>query len=180
VIRRTLAASRSLAEEPNVRVRCLSVAVLAFVLASIGAARADATLAPADEYFGRFNLSVLGIANAIRDSGSRLDNGADPHDVIAGPLAFATDAMHAWEARYPSDPWIARDLLALETVYLKVQTDDGLRLAARTEAWLVADFPQAEQCAKARLLLADATGSQPSAQHSAWERFAALRLPPRY
>jgi hypothetical protein len=171
---------RSLAEEPNVRVRSMSVAVIAVLIACVSVARADATLAPADEYFGRFNMSVLGIANAIRDSGTRLDNGADPKDVIAGPLAFATDAMHAWEAQYPSDPWIARDLLALETVYLKVQTDEAFRLASRTEAWLVADFPQAEQCAKARAMLADAGGGQPSAQRNAWERFAALRLPPRY
>ena len=36
-------------------------------------------LAPADEYFGRYNLSVLGIANNIRDAGTRIDTGGDIH-----------------------------------------------------------------------------------------------------
>jgi hypothetical protein len=153
----------------------------AFFAASIAPAFAqDATLAPADESFGRFNLSVLGIANSIRDSGARIDAGADPHALIVGPLAFATDAMHAWESRYPSDPWLAKDLLALETVYLKIPTDDALRLATRTETWLLTDFPASPQVAKARALLiaANASVAPPAATATdAWERFAALRVP---
>ncbi len=158
------------------RVRFVYAALVLVFAASSRVALADATLAPADENFGRFNFSVLGIANAIRDSGTRLDAGADPHDVVAGPLAFATDAIHAWEARYPADPWIAKDLLALEVAYLKISTDDGFRLASRTEAWLVTDFPQSPQSAKARALLAEVQPA--SAPANAWERFAALRLPP--
>jgi hypothetical protein len=157
-------------------------ALAIFFIASAGPALAqDATLAPADENFGRFNLSVLGIANAIRDSGARIDGGTDPHALLSGPLAFATDAMHAWEERYPADPWIAKDLLALETVYLKIPTDDALRLASRTEAWLIADFPASPYVAKARALLdaASATAAAPAqaAPVNAWERFAALRVP---
>ena len=144
------------------------------------AVAADATLAPADEYFGRFNLSVLAIANSIRDSGSRIDAGAEPRDVISGPLAFATDAMHAWEGRYPNDPWIAKELFALEGVYLKVPTDDAFRLASRTEAWLLTDFPTSAYVARARTLLADATSGGIAAARAplgAWERFASLRVP---
>jgi len=159
-------------------------AVGAILLASVLPAYAqDATLAPADESFGRFNLSVLAIANTIRDAGTRLDSGADARAIVSGPLSFVTDAIHAWETRYPSDPWIAKDLLALETVQLKVTGDDGMRLASATEAWLLADFPNSPETAKARNLLAGATPSIPpqSAPSNAWERFAALRvpLPPR-
>jgi hypothetical protein len=159
----------------------LGTCAVAFLASIVPAVAADATLAPADEYFGRFNLSVLAIANSIRDCGARLDAGADPRDVIAGPLTFATDAMHAWEARYPSDPWIAKDLLALETVYLKIPSDAGARLASRTEAWLVADFPESAQAARGRDLLAQAPDVAPASPANAWERFAALRvpLPPR-
>ncbi len=154
-------------------------ALALFFIASAGPALAqDATLAPADESFGRFNLSVLGIANSIRDSGARIDGGTDPHALLTGPLAFATDAMHAWEQRYPSDPWIAKDLLALETVYLKIPTDDALRLASSTAAWLCADFPASPYVAKARALLDAATvAAAPTPAMNAWERFAALRVP---
>jgi hypothetical protein len=150
-------------------------------------------LAPADEYFGRYNLSVLGIANNIRDAGSRIELGGDIHVMMSGPLTFATDAIKSWEDQYPSDPWIARDLLALEAVYLKVPTDECFRLAGQTEAWLLADYPNTIYAAQARKQLADATPApsyqpvvvrrvQPSIPSYAipWERYAALRAPLGY
>ncbi len=170
---------------------------LAFCIAAFTAAVAPAMaqesargLAPADEYFGRFNLSVLGIANTIRDAGARVDSGADPRSMLSGPLSFVTDAVKDWEQKYPADPWIAKDLLALETVYLRVPTDDGFRLASQTEAWLIADYPKTNEAAKARVQLASyRAGGVPAQQAhpgipsyaTPWERFAALRvpLPPR-
>jgi hypothetical protein len=107
-------------------------------------------LAPADEYFGHYKLSVLGIANTIRDAGARIDSGSDPHSMLTGPLSFVTDAIKDWEQQFPSDPWIAKDLLALEAVYLRVPTDEGFRLASQTEAWLVADYPSTESAGRGR------------------------------
>ena len=163
---------------------------MAFLMAAMAALMLPAGaqdlsgLAPADEYFGRYNLSVLGIANSIRDAGARIDAGGDARAMTTGPLAFAGDAMKAWEQQYPSDPWIARDLLALESVYLKIPTDDGFRLASQTEAWLIADYPDTTYANKARVQLANAAGTpmRPVAQvlpsyAQAWERFAALRVP---
>lgn len=164
------------------RIRLLLCAA-AFMLLARPVVAQDALvgLAPADEYFGRFNLSVLGIANAIRDAGVHLDTGADARAIVDGPLAFATDAIRAWEAKYPADPWIAKDLLALENAYLKVPTDDGLRLASKVEAWLLADYPRSEYAARGRAQLAG-SASFPAAtagpEVSPWERFAALRSLP--
>jgi hypothetical protein len=160
-------------------------ATLAPALAQDSALRG---LAPADEYFGRYNLSVLGIANHIRDAGTRIDTGSDVRAMINGPLAFATDALRAWEQQYPSDPWIAKDLLALEAVYLKVPNDDCFRLASQTEAWLVADYPNTMYAALGRRQLAESAnaGYQPMqtagrswlpSYATPWERFAALRVP---
>ena len=148
-------------------------------------------LAPADEYFGRYNLSVLGIANHIRDAGTRIETGSDIRTMLSGPLAFATDAIKAWEDQFPSDPWIAKDLLAMEAVYLKVPTDECFRLASQTEAWLLADYPNTIYAAQGRKQLADAasppmnqpivmlTALRPSIPSYAtpWERYAALRIP---
>jgi len=133
----------------------------AFCIAAFAAAMAPALaqdslqgLAPADEYFGRFNLSVLGIANTIRDAGARMDSGGDARAMLSGPLSFVTDAMKDWEQKYPTDPWIAKDLFALEVVYLRVPTDEGFRLATQTEAWLIADYPDSEYAGKGRSELA--------------------------
>jgi hypothetical protein len=166
----------------------LAVLALAFALpAAPVCAQGLSSLAPADEYFGHYRLSVLGIANSIRDSGKRIDEGnAGP--TIDGPLMFATDAIRAWERQYPRDPWIARDLLAMLVVYLRVRTPRGLDLARSTEAWLVADYPNAPEASEAQIVLADATsdgGFRPSGYAmlrssgggDAWERFAALRAP---
>jgi hypothetical protein len=111
-------------------------------------------LAPADEYFGHYKLSVLGVANTIRDAGARIDAGTDPRSILNGPLSFVTDAIKDWESQYPADPWISKDLLALETVYLHVPTDEGFNLATQTESWLVADYPNSENAANGRSELA--------------------------
>jgi hypothetical protein len=164
----------------NVRIALCMVALLA-VTAPALAQDALRGLAPADEYFGRFNLSILGVANTIRDAGNRIDAGADPHEMIAGPLFFATDALHDWEKKYPADPWIPKELLALESVYLRVPTDDGAKLATQTESWLANDYPDSAYAAQGRGQLASApVAAAPAAipsYASAWERFAALRVP---
>jgi hypothetical protein len=164
----------------------LAVLALAFALpAAPVCAQGSSSLAPADEYFGHYRLSVLGIANAIRDSGNRIDEGK-VGPTLDGPLTFVTDALRAWERQYPRDPWIARDLFAMQLVYLRVHTPRGLELARATEAWLVGDYPNAPEASDAQIALADVTGGnefRPSgypvlrSSGDAWERFAALRAP---
>ena len=160
----------------------ITAALFAALLAPV-AADDLSKLAPADEYFGRFQLSVLGIANAIRDAGTKLDQGGDSDAVIGGPLAFASDAIAAWEEAYPQDPWIAKDLLALETAYLKAPGTEGHELAAKTLAWLAKDFGNTQYAALGRDALttgaprpaAVALAAPAPRAMTAWERFAALR-----
>ena len=155
-----------------------AILALAFVLPSLPVSAQDlSALAPADEYFGHYRLSVLGIANTIRDSGTRMDEGKAAA-MIDGPLAFATDAIRAWERQFPRDPWIARDLFALQLVYLHARTPRGNELARSTEAWLVADYPNSQEAADGRGALAEAFGDGGTRSTAdAWERFAALRAP---
>ncbi len=101
-------------------------------------------LAPADEYFGHFRLSVLGIGNEMRLAAERLEHGVDPHTVCEGPLAFASDSIGAWEQAYPHDPAIPRYLLALERVYLEAAGPEARERAVATEAWLLRDYPGSE------------------------------------
>ena len=162
--------------------RLVVTGALLLALAAPAAAQELSQLAPADDYFGRFQLSVLGIANTIRDAAAELDAGADPAAVIEGPLDFANDAIADWAARYPRDPWIAKDLLALEHAYLKAPEAAGRELAAKTEAWLTKDYGATPYAALGRDALAPpraatvAVIAPPKPRTlTAWERFAALR-----
>jgi len=139
-------------------------------------------MAPADEYFGHARLSVLGIANTIRDAGARIREGADPQSMTGGPLSFIPDAISDWEHRYPDDPWIARDLFGLELVYLRAQTPEGDGMARKTADWLIQDYPDSEAAQNARLALhRDGHGLGRNVARSgggdAWERWNALRAP---
>jgi hypothetical protein len=55
-------------------------------------------------------MSVLGIANTIRDARTHLDEGRAAQPIVDGPLAFASDAIRDWQSRYPRDNWIPRNL----------------------------------------------------------------------
>jgi hypothetical protein len=99
-------------------------------------------VAPADEYFGRLKMSILGIRNTIKDMGLKAD--ADPVHApsILGTVALTEDAMHDWEKKYPQDSWIPPAIFALERLYAKVDSDDARMHARLTMVWLVHDYPR--------------------------------------
>jgi hypothetical protein len=151
----------------------LRLAVLGLALAVTGApalahefgSSPTSLLAPADEYFGRAKMSILGIANTIRDAGRRLDQGGSPSAMLQGPLFLAVDAIRDWEHKYPSDHWIPRNLLALEMVYLRGGTRESFGLARRTAAWIATDYPNTQEAQRARLAVG--TPERPSYAHDA-------------
>jgi hypothetical protein len=141
-----------------------AVSLLALCASVTGAADADATpkpvkkshakpviphvvflnykVAPADEYFGRLKLSILGIRNTIKDMGLKAD--ADPSHAAAsvmGSVALTEDAMHDWEKKYPRDTWIPPAILSLERLYAKVDSDEARVKAKFVMVWLVRDYP---------------------------------------
>lgn len=101
-------------------------------------------VAPADEYFGRLKMSILGIRNALRDMGLKAD--ADPAhaDAILGTVGLTEDAMRDWERKYPHDTWIPPAILQLERDYAKVDSDDARAHAKFVMVWLVHDYPTSE------------------------------------
>ncbi len=98
--------------------------------------------APADVSFGIYPLSVFGIENAIKRADARADayaNGLERFDV--GPIAYSVVAIRDWERRYPSDPWIPKELLGLCHFYEHVGTSDAHAAATRAADWLRHDYP---------------------------------------
>ena len=99
-------------------------------------------VAPADEYFGRLKMSVLGIGNVIKDMRLRVEADAEKTPTIFGSLAMVEDALRDWQRKYPRDSWIAKDLFALEVTYLRAPGDRAHAMAVKTEAWLHRDYPR--------------------------------------
>lgn len=120
-------------------------------------------VAPADTYFGRLKLSILGIANTIKDMRLRVEADGDKTPSIFGSLATCEDALHDWQAQYPKDSWIPKNLYNLEVAYLRAQGDKARDMATRTEAWLRHDFPKSPYAAKAHDELVRAVASAPVA-----------------
>lgn len=118
---------------------------LVVALLSVGVANAqpkeNMRVAPADEYFGRLKMSILGIGNVIRDQTKKYDARPDLLENELGAVNFAVDAIRDWERKYPHDPWIAKSLFALERFYNRIPTDECREQARATMVWLVRDFP---------------------------------------
>lgn len=101
---------------------------------------AHVRVAPADEYFGRLKMSILGIGNQLRDLDLRARYNPDKGADVIGSAAFVEDALHDWEHKYPGDPWLPKDVYRLAHLYQDVHTDDGQRHAASTMHWLIARY----------------------------------------
>jgi hypothetical protein len=140
----------------------IDICALHVDLSPVSAAAVDMKggAAPADVDFGLYPMSVLGIQNTLRREGAAIDDSSDRSALTTGPLACVVDSIRSWERAYPADPWIAKDLLSLEVVYLRAHHAAARELAASTEAWLEHDYPQSNYVEPARLALGDIRASE--------------------
>jgi hypothetical protein len=99
-------------------------------------------VAPADEYFGKLKMSILGIRNTIKDQGLKIDVDPSKAPSTSNAIALTEDAIRDWQHKYPCDTWLPGTLFALERFYLKIHTDDGVKHVHATFAWLRHDYPR--------------------------------------
>ncbi len=99
-------------------------------------------VAPADEYFGKLKMSILGIRNTIKDQSAKVDYYPDKADSTLNAIALTEDALHDWQRKYPCDSWLPGSIYALEHFYAKLHTADGVKHVHATYAWLRHDFPR--------------------------------------
>jgi hypothetical protein len=116
----------------------------------VAQAKAKCRVAPADEYFGRLKMSILGIRNVIKDQGLRVDYEPDKAASTLSTIALAEDALHDWEHKYPCDSWLPGTIYALEHFYLKIHTLEGVQHVHATFAWLRHDYPKARVITQGR------------------------------
>ncbi|HEY8314241.1 MAG TPA: hypothetical protein VIG51_08680 [Candidatus Baltobacteraceae bacterium] len=93
-------------------------------------------LAPADEYFGRMKMSVLEIANRLRDSSLRAEQPSSTASSIMHDTQMTENAIADWERKYPRDPWLAKDVARLVHIYAKLDTPPAMRRMHACMAWL--------------------------------------------
>lgn len=105
-------------------------------------AKAKCKIAPADEYFGKLKMSILGIRNTIKDQGLKADFYPEKADSTLNAIALTEDALHDWQHKYPCDTWLPGTIYALEHFYTKIHTSDGVKHVHDTYAWLRHDFPK--------------------------------------
>jgi hypothetical protein len=121
---------------------------------------AKCKVAPADEYFGKLKMSILGIRNVIKDQGAKVDVYPEKADSTLGAIALTEDALHDWQHKYPCDSWLPGSIYALEHFYTKIHTADGVRHVHAMFAWLRRDFPRSSFVAVA--LREDGAASLPT------------------
>jgi hypothetical protein len=99
-------------------------------------------LAPADEYFGRLGMSVLGVRNKVKDLGLDADLHPEHEKAVLGNALWVEDAMRDWAKKYPFDRWLPRYAYALEQMYERIPGDDAHKRAVKQVSYLTAYFPQ--------------------------------------
>ena len=133
-------------------------------------------VAPADEYFGKLKMSILGIRNTIKDQGLKVDVDPDRADSTFNAIGLTEDAIRDWEHKYPCDSWIPGSIFALEQFYTKIHTADGVRHVHATFAWLRHDYPKHRLIASARAEDGAATATSPSVAAAGPENGGSLNV----
>ena len=131
--------------------RAKTFMVCAILVAAFAqAASAKPVVAPADEYFGRMKLSILGIGNIMHDT--KLRESYDPAHAADNftKLASAEDALEDWAAKYPEDTWLPGKAYYMSHEFWAMNTAEADRAAERCRALLLSRFAQSRYSSKAR------------------------------
>ena len=120
------------------RRRMVSSALAALLLAAFpvhGVLAAGSTqlsqLAPADEYFGRLKMSILGIRNELQLLTVRLEDPRADGNALISQALFVEDAVRDWDRKYPGDPWIPGVVRTLARICAQTGTVQGHDCALR-------------------------------------------------
>jgi hypothetical protein len=124
--------------------RTLFALVLALAFAAPAFADTTRNLAPADRYFGRLKMSILGVRNALSDLSARADAQPEQAEHIYDKAVLVEDALHDWQRHFPRDPWIPKYAYALAQLYGKLELDDARLRKNDTLDWLIATYPESE------------------------------------
>ena len=99
--------------------------------------------APADEYFGRTGMSILGMRNELHRLNAYLDAGWGSHESAAGVLlAESVDDLHKV---YPRDHELPALLLATYKALERIRTPEAHSSAAHLKSILTVEYQDTQQ-----------------------------------
>ncbi len=124
--------------------RIVLALALALSFAAPAFAEPSANLAPADRYFGRLKMSILGVRNSIKDLSARADEHPEDAEHIYDKAVLVEDALHDWQKHFPRDPWIPKYAYSLAQLFGKLDLDDARVRKNDTLDWLAATYPESE------------------------------------
>jgi hypothetical protein len=124
--------------------RIVLALALALSFAAPAFAEPSANLAPADRYFGRLKMSILGVRNSITDLSARADAHPEDAEHIYDKAVLVEDALHDWQKHFPRDPWIPKFAYSLAQLYGKLDLDDARVRKNDTLDWLTATYPESQ------------------------------------
>ncbi len=124
--------------------RVVVALMLALSFTAPALAQNTSNLAPADRYFGRLKMSILGVRNQLRDLSIRADVHPEDADHIFDKTVLVEDALRDWQAHFPRDPWIPKYAYSLAQLYGKLDNDDARTRRVETLDWLEATYPESE------------------------------------
>ncbi len=124
--------------------------LLAMPFTAPAIAEPAANLAPADRYFGRLKMSILGVRNALKDLSARADAHPSDAENIFAKAVLVEDALHDWHRHFPRDPWIPKYAYSLAQLYGKLDHDDARVRKNDTLDWLIATYPESQYAQLAR------------------------------
>ena len=107
-------------------------------------ATTTSTLAPADRYFGRLQMSILGIRNSLSDLAALADSHPEESEHIFDKAVLVEDSLMNWAGQFPLDPWIPKYTFNLAQLYGKLDIDDARTRRILTLDWLNGTYPESE------------------------------------
>jgi len=97
---------------------------------------AASAVAPADEYFGRLQMSILGIRNELATLSARVDGDTDFGRGELKGAESVEDAVRDWAQKYPRDNWLDRYAVQLEKLYASIETSESRMHLAGFAQWI--------------------------------------------
>jgi len=104
----------------------------------------ESQVAPADHYFGKMKISILGMRNMISDLGLMVISRPEAVSDVLHKAESAEDAMHEWASQFPQDPWLAKYAHNLVMLYEKCSGEEGNHHRRAAQDWLNEHFPESQ------------------------------------
>ncbi len=99
--------------------------------------------APADEYFGQYKYSPIGVRNEVTRINKYLDKGWGYR--MENDALFVDSALEDWQHQYPRDETLPSTLLDAYELMERVQTAKTEEAAERLKAILIVQYPASRQ-----------------------------------